>query len=508
MTMTTHESPKHLGLLTVCIMLATIMQALDTTIANVALPYMQGTLSATADQINWVLTSYIVAAAIATPVTGFLEARLGRKRLFLIAVAGFTAASVLCGIAMSLPEMVLFRLVQGVFGAALVPLSQAVLLDSYPKERHGSAMAMWGMGVMVGPILGPTLGGWLTETYNWRWVFYINVPIGIVTFVGLSAYLAETKIGKPSFDWFGFAMFAIAIGSFQMMLDRGEQLDWFSSTEILVEAVLAALAFYLFLVQTFTVEQPFIDPAIFKDRNFTIGLMFIFVVGIILLASLALITPYLQNLMNYPVVTAGLVLAPRGGGTMLAMMLVGRLINRVDPRLMLGAGLVLTAAVLWEMTGFTPDVSEWTLIRTGVLQGMGLGFMFVPLSTITFATLPGSFRTQGTALYSLMRNIGSSIGISLVIFLLTRNTQLVHAELAGLVTPFNDPLAAVAPQRIWDVTTLAGKAALNAEVTKQATVIAYADDFKLMMLVAIVALPLLLLLRKAQAKPGEHAMLE
>src|SRR4051812_46934682 len=422
---TTTAKPKHLALLTVCIMLATIMQALDTTIANVALPYMQGSLSATADQINWVLTSYIVAAAIATPVTGFLEARLGRKRLFLIAVAGFTAASVLCGIAMSLPEMVAFRLIQGLFGASLVPLSQAVLLDSYPKEKHGSAMAMWGMGVMVGPILGPTLGGWLTEAYNWRWVFYINVPIGILTFAGLSAYLSETKTSKTGFDWFGFAMLSIAIGSLQMMLDRGEQLDWFSATEIWIEAVLAALAFYLFLVQTFTFKiaegkPPFIDPAIFKDRNFTVGLAFIFVVGIILLASLALITPYLQNLMGYPVVTAGLVLAPRGIGTMVAMMIVGRLINRIDARMLLASGLLLTAAVLWEMTGFTPAVSEWTLIRTGILQGMGLGFMFVPLSTITFATLTPEFRTQGTALYSLFRNIGSSIGISFVTFQIGR----------------------------------------------------------------------------------------
>jgi DHA2 family multidrug resistance protein len=503
-----HAKPQHVGLLTLCVMLATIMQALDTTIANVALPYMQGSLSATTDQINWVLTSYIVAAAIATPVTGFLEARLGRKRLFLIAVAGFTAASVLCGLAMSLPEMVLFRLVQGLFGASLVPLSQAVLLDSYPRERHGSAMAMWGVGVMVGPILGPTLGGWLTEIYNWRWVFYINVPIGVLTFLGLSAYLSETKTSKSGFDWFGFAMLSIAIGSFQMMLDRGEQLDWFSSTEVVIEAVLAALAFYLFLVQTFTVKDPFIDPAIFRDRNFAIGLCFIFIVGIILLASLALITPYLQNLMNYPVLTAGLVLAPRGIGTMVAMLIVGRLINRIDPRLLLASGLLLTAAVLWEMTGFTPAVSPWALIRTGVLQGMGLGFMFVPLSTITFATLPASLRTQGTALYSLMRNIGSSIGISLVIFLLTRNTQIVHAELAGHVTPFNDPLNGLGPWSIWNMATTLGRAALNAEVTKQASIVAYANDFKLMMLVALVALPLVFLLKRAKPQPGHAAVLE
>src|SRR5216684_3270174 len=496
------------NMVTICAMTATIMQALDTTIANVALPYMQGTLSASQDQINWVLTSYIVAAAILTPLTGWLSGRFGRKRVFLGAVAGFTVASVLCGLAGSLYQMVGFRLLQGVFGASLVPLSQSVLLDAYPRERQGSAMALWGMGVMVGPILGPTLGGWLTENYNWRWVFYINVPIGILAFAGLSAYLSETKTTKGSFDWFGFAMLSIAIGSFQMMLDRGEQLDWFSSTEILVEAVLAALAFYLFLVQTFTVKQPFIDPAIFKDRNFTIGLCFIFVVGIILLASLALITPYLQNLMGYPVLTAGLVLAPRGMGTMVAMMVVGRIINRVDPRILLAAGLLLTAEVLWEMTYFTPDVSQWTLIRTGVLQGMGLGLMFVPLSTITFSTLPGVFRTQGTALYSLMRNIGSSIGISLVIFLLTRNTQIVHAELAGHVQPFNDALSAVAPSHFWNMATTVGRAALNAEVTKQATVVAYADDFKLMMLVALVALPLIFLLRRAKAHPGETAILE
>jgi len=501
------SAPKveNLALLTVCVMLATIMQALDTTIANVALPYMQGSLSATLDQINWVLTSYIVAAAIMTPVTGFLAMRFGRKRLFLTAVAGFTVASILCGIATTLPEMVLFRLIQGIFGAPLVPLSQSVLLDSYPQEKHGSAMAMWGIGVMVGPILGPTLGGWLTEYYNWRWVFYINLPIGILTFLGLSAYLSETKTAKSTFDWFGFAMLSIAIGSFQMMLDRGEQLDWFSSSEIIIEAVLAALAFYLFIVQTFTSEGPFIDPHIFTDRNFNLGLFFIFVVGIILLASLALITPYLQNLMNYPVVTAGLVLAPRGIGTMVAMMIVGRFINKVDSRLTLALGLVLTAAVLWEMTGFTPDVSQATLIRTGVLQGMGLGFMFVPLSTITFATLPPQYRTQGTALYSLMRNIGSSIGISMVIFLLTRNTQILHAEIAGNVTPFNEALHQFNVAQIWNLATVTGRSALNAEVTRQANIIAYANDFKLMMLVSLAALPFVLLLHPAKAHAGAEA---
>ena len=499
----------HRGAITVCVMLATIMQALDTTIANVALPYMQGTLSATLDQINWVLTSYIVAAAIMTPVTGFLAARFGRKRLFLVTVAGFTAASVLCGMAASLSQMVLFRLLQGVFGAPLVPLSQSVLLDSYPREQHGSAMAMWGVGVMVGPILGPTLGGWLTEYYNWRWVFYINLPVGILTFLGLSAFLSETvKNVELSFDWFGFLMLSLAIGSLQMMLDRGEQLDWFGSREIVIETALAGLAFYLFLVHTFTSDRPFISPAMFRDRNFAVGLFFIFVVGIILLATLALLTPYLQNLMGYPVLTAGTVLAPRGIGTMVAMMIVGRLIARVDPRLLVLFGLVLTAAVLWEMTGFTPDVSKWTLVRTGIVQGLGLGFMFVPLSTITFATLAPAYRTQGTALFSLLRNLGSSIGISFVTFLLARNTQIMHADLAAHVTPFNQALREGAAARIWNLGTLAGRAALDGEITRQATIVAYANDFKLMMLVTLAAMPMIVLLRKARAPSDAHAALE
>src|SRR5712664_2964672 len=297
---------ENLALLTVCVMLATIMQALDTTIANVALPYMQGSLSATLDQINWVLTSYIVAAAIMTPVTGFLAMRFGRKRLFLVAVAGFTVASILCGIATTLPEMVLFRLIQGIFGAPLVPLSQSVLLDSYPQEKHGSAMAMWGIGVMVGPILGPTLGGWLTEYYNWRWVFYINLPIGILAWLGLAAFVRETPIDRSRrFDLLGFALLSVALGAFQMMLDRGQSLDWFQSREVMLEAMLAGLAFYLFLSHMFTSDQPFIEPRLFKDRNFSVGLVFIFMVGVVLLATMALLPPFMQNLMGYPGIDVG-----------------------------------------------------------------------------------------------------------------------------------------------------------------------------------------------------------
>ena len=370
-------------------------------------------------------------------------------------------------------------------------------------------MAMWGVGVMVGPILGPTLGGWLTEYYNWRWVFYINVPIGIVTFLGLSAFLSESRRQLISFDWMGFTTLSIAVGALQLFLDRGEQLDWFGSREIIAELTISVLAFYVFIVHTFTTERPFIDPRIFKDRNFVVGLFFIFVVGIILLASLALLTPYLQNLMNYPVLTAGMVLAPRGIGTMVAMMIVGRLINRIDPRLLLLFGFALTVAVLWEMTGFTPDVSRFTLVRTGIEQGLGLGFLFVPLSTITFATLTPEFRTQGTALFSLMRNLGSSLGISVVIFLLTRNTQAVHSQIVEHMTPFNEALRNGMVHRIWNMTTALGRAALDAEITRQAAIIAYVDDYKFMMLIALAAMPIVFLLRKGAAQgTAGHAVLE
>jgi DHA2 family multidrug resistance protein len=494
--------------LTVLVMAATVMQALDTTIANVALPYMQGSLSATTDQINWVLTSYIVAAAIMTPPTGWASERFGRKRLFIVSVAGFTLASGLCGMAHSLEQMVLFRLLQGVCGAPLVPLAQSVLLDTYPRERHGQAMALWGMGVMVGPILGPSLGGWLTENWQWRWVFYINLPIGVLTAVGLGVFLAERRAQRPpGFDWFGFSALSLGVGALQLMLDRGEQLDWFGSGEIITEAVLSGLGFYLFIVHMLTAERPFIDRRLFRDRNLVTGLAFIFVVGIILLATLALLTPFLQTLLDWPVLTAGLVMAPRGLGTMAAMMLVGRLIHRIDPRLLMACGLTLIGVSLWQMSHFDLNVSQGLLVRTGVTQGFGLGLVMVPLSTMTFATLAPELRTQGTALFSLMRNMGSSIGISVVIFLLSRNTQIMHAELAAHATPFSAPLRALLPY--WSLSTLPGAAALNAEITRQATLVAFLNDFRLMMGLALVTVPLVLLMRRpGHLTPPTHAAME
>ena len=497
----------HRGFITVSVMLATIMQALDTTIANVALPHMQGTMGATYEQISWVLTSYIVAAAICMPLTGFLAARFGRKQLFLWSVVGFTITSMLCGAAQNLGQIVLFRLMQGVFGASLVPLSQAVLLDTYPREQHGRAMALWGLGVMVGPILGPTLGGWLTEYHDWRWVFYINLPFGILAWLGIAAYVHETPLERERrFDWFGFAMLSLAIGAFQMMLDRGGTLDWFASTEIVVEAILSAAALYLFVTHMLTCEHPFLEPQLFRDRNFVVGLLLIFVVGMILLTTMTLLPPYLQNLMGYPVVDVGLLLAPRGIGTMAVMLFVGRLSGRVDVRLQLLVGLALTAISQWEMTHFNLDTDGWDIVRTGVVQGFGLGFLFVPLSTVSFSTLAPRFRNEGAALYSLVRNIGMSIGVSVVITALARWTQSSHAALVPYINPFSLPLRAAVDAGALDPTTPQGLALIEAEVTRQAAMLAYLQDFRLMMWVTIAALPLILLLRPTKAAASNSAL--
>ncbi len=492
------------GVITGSVMLATIMQALDTTIANVALPHMQGTLSGTQDQMTWVLTSYIVAAAITIPFTGWLATRIDRKLVFLVSIAGFTIASALCGLAQNITEIVLCRLLQGICGAALVPLSQAVLFDINPRELHGRAMATWGIGVTLGPILGPALGGWLTENYSWRWVFYINVPIGILAFLGLLIYLPARKGNRARpFDFFGFVTLSAAMGALQLVMDRGQLKDWFSSPEIVVEAIVCALALYLFLVHMLTHEHPFINRALFKDANFVASNVFIFVVGVVLFATLALLPPMLQDLMNYPVVTTGFVTAPRGIGTLFAMILVGRMIGRVDARVLMAGGLAITTVAAWQMTQFSLTMDSRPIVVSGILQGFGVGFVYVPLSTMAFATLAERFRTEGTAFFNLLRNLGSSIGISAVQTLLTRNTQIVHASLAAHLTPYaataNPALAAAAANE-------ASLTALNAEVTRQAAMVAYVDDFKLIMWMTLALIPFLLLMRRGGGGAGAEAI--
>jgi DHA2 family multidrug resistance protein len=369
------------------------------------------------------------------------------------------------------------------------------MMDIYPPEKRGQAMAIWGMGVMLGPIMGPTLGGWLTEYYSWRWVFLINLPFGIATVLGLMAYMPDTRPRAMRFDWMGFATLSLAIGVLQLLLDRGEGLAWFDSNEIWIEAMIAGAAAYLFLAHTATAESPFVPPALFRDRNFALGVIFMFIVGILLLASVALITPFVQNVMGYPVLDAGLLLGTRGLGTLFAMMIVGRLLAYVDARILIAIGMAFSALSLWVMTAITPDISVFTIVWTSVVQGIGLGLIFVPLNTVAFATLPASLRTEGASMWTLIRNMGSSIGVSIVIAQLTSGATAMHARLSEFITPFNAGLE-LSPSTLLDPATPEGVAMIDRLVTGQATIISYQNDFLLIALMGLVCLPLVLAFRK------------
>jgi DHA2 family multidrug resistance protein len=491
-------------LVTVCAMTATIMQALDTTIANVALPYMQGSLSASLDQINWVLTSYIVAAAIMTAPIGWLADRFGRKKLFITCVAGFTVASLLCALAQNIEEIVLFRLLQGMAGAALVPLSQSVLLDAYTVEERGSAMAIWGIGVMLGPIMGPTLGAWLTDNYSWHWVFLINLPIGIITVIGMLAFMEETHRHEHlRFDWFGFIALAVGIGALQLMLDRGEQVGWFGASEIWVETIVSIAGFYYFFAHSLTTPEPFVHFEMFKDRNFISGCVFMAVIGVVLFGTMALITPFMQILLGYPIQTAGFLLGSRGVGTLLTMMVAPRLMRLVETRWLILAGLLLSGGTLYQMTGFSFDTTQQTIVVISIVQGIGLGLLFVPITTAAFLTLPANLRNGGTSILTLIRNIGSSVGISMVIANLTDKTIEMHARLTESVTPFNDALQMPDVAAHIDVHSDMGRALLDLIVTKQAAMIAYINDYWLLMLLTLAMIPLILIIGKSKRSPSE-----
>jgi MFS transporter, DHA2 family, multidrug resistance protein len=493
----------HRGAITATIISACIMQGLDTTIVNVCLPHIQGSMSASQDQISWVLTSYIVASAITMPLTGWLAGRFGVKYIFLASAIGFTLASALCGAATSLSQLVIYRLLQGVCSAGLVPLGQAILFTIYPRERHGHAMAIFSTGAMMGPIIGPTLGGWLTENFGWRWCFYINLPVGALCALGIFAFIRPSRaMRREQFDMLGFAMLSIAVGSLQLMLDRGQLKDWFHSTEIWIEATIAALCFYLLIVHTMTTgERSFINRELLKSPNFVAGSLLMFGVGMILSGTLALLPSMMQVLMNYPVFDAGWMMAPRGVGTMIAMFLVARLINHVDNRLFILVGFLLTAASLWQMTGYSLYMGSGPILFAGFAQGFGLGCTFVPLNLLALSGLPHHILTQGTALRALMRMLGGSIGIAILETQLTQNTQIVHSRLIEQLRPDNPLAQAPFLSAPFSLTTPSGIAALNQEVTRQAAMISYIDDFALMLIVILASLPLLLLVRAPRRQP-------
>jgi DHA2 family multidrug resistance protein len=484
----------------ISIMGAMVMTVLDQTIANVALPHMAGSVSASADQITWVLTSYIIAAAIMTPTTSWLASRFGRKQVFLVSIIGFTAASAACGAAQNLEQIVLFRVVQGACGAAMAPLSQAVMLDAYPYEERGPIMAIWGMGIMIAPICGPILGGWLTDNFSWRWVFYINLPVGILACIGVWTFLHEEDRGhRVRFDAMGFALLSLMLGAFQLCLDRGQGRDWFQSPEILLEAGLAALALVLFAIHSLTTDDPFVPMEIFRDRNFAAATVLGLAVGLLVFSVMALLPPMVQTLLGYPVMTAGMISAPRGIGSLVSMALAGRLVGRVDSRILIVSGLLLFAASFLGMSTFSLQMDSWTIIWTGVVQGLGTGLVFTPMSVLAFATLAPHLRTHGTGVFTLVRNLGNSAGISIMEATFVRNSQIVHSRLAEGINPENpNAVAALGGAALNSPATMAG---LNGQVSAQAAMVSYIDVFHLMFLTTLAAIPLVMLLRKPTGPP-------
>lgn len=495
-----NEPVRHRTLISIFAMMGTLMQVLDSTIANVALPFMQGSLNTTIDQISWVLTSYVIASAIMTAPVGWLAARYGRKNLYLSCIIGFTITSMMCGAAQSLEQMVVFRILQGATGAALVPLSQATMLDIFPAEKRSQAMATFGMGVMIGPILGPTLGGWLTDIYDWRWVFYVNLPFGIIATTGLAIFMPRASRNTDMrFDWTGFSVLALGIGSFQLMLDRGQSEDWFNSPEIVIELVLAGLGLYLFLVHMFTAQRPFIPPALFRDRYFTTATLLMFTTNTVMMASSALIAPYLQNLSGHSVADTGLLMAPRGFGTMAAMIFIARVVERADQRKVMALGLTILGVSLYDMSGWTPDIGGTRVMVTMAVQGFSMGCIWNPITVLSFTTLPAHLRGDATAVQSLCRNIGAAIGISVTAFTLARGIQTSHAGLSADLTPFNRLLQGHG--HLLDPASQQGAILLDQMVTRQALIIAYNNDFLMMSFVVLPCLLMLLLLRRRTPQP-------
>lgn len=496
-----HERVRYRGLLMVAVMGASIMQILDTTIANVAIPHMQSALGATSETVTWVLTSYILASAIAMPITGWLADRIGRRELFLAAIAGFIVTSMACGAAQSLEQMVAFRFLQGISAAFIGPLSQSVMLDINPPDKQARAMSIWGMGIMIGPILGPVLGGWLTESVNWRWVFYVNLPVGLLTLAMMWALLPATRKNDRKFDLFGFSMLALGLASLQLMLDRGAHQDWFDSIEIWIECGVAIACLWMFAVHLFTSKRDTLfNRKMLADRNLVTAMGFMIVIGVVMFASMALLPPMLQNLFGWPVIDTGVVLAVRGIGILASMWFAGQMLGRIDARWMVGSGLLIAALSLWQMSHWSLEMGMQPVIISGVVQGLGMGLIFIPLNTMAFATIPPQYRTDGSSLLNLLRSIGASVGISTVTTLLGANIQTSHEDLVAHVTNSSVSLLDPSTADRFGIVGDTAMAMVNAEINRQAAMVAYIDDFWLMMWVTLASIPLVLLLRPP--KPG------
>jgi MFS transporter, DHA2 family, multidrug resistance protein len=492
-------------MITLSVMSATLIQVLDTTIVNVALPHMQGELGATADQISWVLTSYLVSSAICMPLTGFFADRFGRKRFLMICISGFVFASALCGISTSVTQIVIFRMLQGVFGAALVPLSQAIMADAYPPEERGKAMAIWGMGVMVGPVLGPTIGGWLTDVASWRWTFYINVPVGVLSLFLASQFVPETVRKLRLMDWKGFIALAIGVAGLQYMLDRGNQQDWFDARDIQIATLLGCMGLLTFVFYSLKLgERAVFNVRIFADRNFATSCFIMLSMGLGMYGGLVLQPILLEGLLGYPIVTTGIVMAPRGIATAITMMFVGRLVSIVDARLLVLIGIGFSAVGSWMMTSYSLDITTANIIYPAFLQGIGLGLIFVPLSTIAYATMPRERMAEAAGIYSLVRTIGSAIGISIATTLLAHQTQIIWNELGAHINVFRGAVLEYLRLLHLGPTDRRGLAVLAQQVGRQAEMGAMLDVFKVITVSYAFMLPLLLLLKKSKNAPDSH----
>ena len=490
-------------MITLAVMSATLIQVLDTTIVNVALPHMQGELGATSDQISWVLTSYLVASAICMPLTGYFSDVLGRKRFLLICITGFVAASALCGISRDLTQIVLFRMLQGVFGAALVPLSQAIMADAYPLEERGRAMAIWGLGVMVGPVLGPTLGGWLTEIASWRWTFYINLPVGALSLFLATQFVPDTMKRARKMDWTGMGLLALGVASLQYLLDRGNHQDWFDADDIRISAVLTVVGLALFTWYSYRKgPKAIFDIRIFKDRNFASSCLIMGSMGLGMYGGLVLQPILLEGLLGYPIVTTGIVMAPRGIATAITMMFVGRLVGVMDARLLVLIGIAISAVGSWMMTYYSLEITTLNIVLPAFLQGIGLGLIFVPLSTIAYATMPRSRMAEAAGIYSLIRTIGSAIGISIATTVLAHQTQIIWNELGAHINVYHEALMQYLHQLHLRPNDPRGLAMIARQVAQQSEMGAMLDVFKLITLSYAFMLPLLLLLKKSSGPRG------
>ena len=483
--------------ITGALMLATLMNTLDSTIANVALPHMQGSLSASQDQITWVLTSYILATAVMIPLSGWLAQKIGRKRMLQYSITGFTIASMLCGVATNVNEMVAFRVLQGIAGASMMPLSQSIMLDIYPPRMIPRVMSIWSAAVILGPIAGPTLGGWITENLDWRWVFYINLPIGILAGIGIFNFMGHDPGGRQRpFDFIGFTALVAFVVGLQVMLDRGPGEDWLDSKEIWVEAAIGLAGLWVFIVQTRTAEHPFFHRDLAKDANFVGTTIFGFFVGVLMFSTTALLPSFMQNLLGYSAMQSGVASMTRGLGSLISFLMIPMLVSRLGSRTVLLMGLLTSTGSLWMMAQFDISMTSGPIVISGLVQGLGTGMLFAPLSTLAYATLSQDHRVEGTIVATMARSLGSSVGISVVQAMVLRNAALAHSELASRLDPSSPLIREVLP-KVMDPTTPGGLGALNVEVTRQASMIGYVDVFSWMILMTCLMMPLLLILRPA-----------